>query len=209
MVTEMLSHLVTEARDAHRAAEEVYNQTWSAYLEARDAYWVWDDDSQTWDIPDDEDLVDDQVRDSYYRSQGIYHLAAQAYNRTWAAYNQAVLAVEAANKEVEKMTTRQVRVLYEGHRKYQEVMIRFEPEERAIPLLPVWGDFYWGYVGADTTNLAYALLKDATGDVGLAHRHYEDYACILAHLTDHWIIPQQDILDWLESMEGPEQFEET
>ena len=65
--------------------------------------------------------------------------------------------------------------------------------------------FSWGYLGSGPSQLALALLLDATSDPEKAQNYYQEFKQqFVAGWEDGWIFFKSDILGWLKLMEQRE-----
>ena len=64
--------------------------------------------------------------------------------------------------------------------------------------------FAWGYGGSGPSQLALAILMDATGEQALALRHYQEFKFnFVAGWGDSWRITQAEVFSFLASREYP------
>jgi hypothetical protein len=89
---------------------------------------------------------------------------------------------------------------------------RHDPQAGTSRLLRPAGNwtpdgFGWGYEGDGPTELAHALLADATGSPPLARRHAPGYAAALTPRLpagQPWVLPVAEVRAWAAAAEAPQ-----
>ena len=111
------------------------------------------------------------------------------------------------------MTTATIK--YHGRRtgpaKVAEVWVLDDQGGHVLPLEPSLRlrqhsptGFEWGYAGSGPSQLALALLLDATGDREAAENNYQRFKGeVVCGLPDAWVMDRQAVLDWVAALLPP------